>query len=494
MSGHKEDRACCHEALIDSSRGADIRYNCPNLSQVIHSRPMGHLAMPQYDEILNAMRKAVEAAPDNIAIREQFAVLLREAGELEEAEREFRAALALSPDNIQLKLQLAKSFMAQRKWSHALVIVEDVLRIAIPPALCFILHAELLFELGEAERSIEQYRAAIQKDPALANPELAENLGIDAKTGLADYRDELVEGKVRASWDDGSESNSRIERSSFTFKDVGGMDTVKEDIAMKIIFPIKHPEMFEAYGKAAGGGILLYGPPGCGKTLLAKATAGEIDAGFISVGINDVVDMWIGNSEKNLHSYFERARENKPCVLFFDEVDALGSSRSEMRASGGRQLINQFLSEMDGMQGQNDGLLILAATNAPWHMDTAFRRPGRFDRILFVPPPDLAARIDILRIHCSNKPTQSLDLESIAKKTEGFSGADLRGIVETAIEAKLKQAMKVGKIQPITTPDLLTAAKAAKPTTKDWFSTARNHALYANQGGYYDDILKYLKI
>ena len=167
---------------------------------------------------------------------------------------------------------------------------------------------------------------------------------------------------------------------------------LKEEIRLKIIYPLQHADLYAAYGKSAGGGILMYGPPGCGKTHLARATAGEIKAGFLSVGINDVLDMWIGNSERNLHEMFEQARQNKPCVLFFDEVDALGASRSDMRASAGRHLINQFLSEMDGVQSANEGVLVLAATNAPWHLDPAFRRPGRFDRVLFVPPPDRPAQ------------------------------------------------------------------------------------------------------
>ena len=135
------------------------------------------------------------------------------------------------------------------------------------------------------------------------------------------------------------------------------------------------------------------------KTHLARATAGEINATFLSVGISDVLEMWLGNSERNLHQLFQQARRNKPCVLFFDEVDALAASRTDMRTSAARHMINQFLSEMDGVDSSNEGVLTLAATNAPWHVDAAFRRPGRFDRILFVPPPDQAARAAILRIH-----------------------------------------------------------------------------------------------
>ncbi len=250
--------------------------------------------------------------------------------------------------------------------------------------------------------------------------------------------------------------------------------------------------MYAAYGKSIGGGILMYGPPGCGKTHLARATAGEINSSFLSVGINEILDMWIGGSEKRLHEIFEQARRNTPCVLFFDEVDALGASRSDMRQSAGRHLINQFLSELDGVEYNNDGVLILGATNAPWHLDSAFRRPGRFDRILFVPPPDVEARAGILRIICQGKPTQNVDHEHIAKRAKDFSGADLKAVIDKAVETKLQKAMKTGVPEPLTTKDLTAAVKQVRPSTKEWFSTARNYALYSNEGGMYDDIRKFL--
>ncbi len=236
----------------------------------------------------------------------------------------------------------------------------------------------------------------------------------------------------------------------------------------------------------------MYGPPGCGKTYLARATAGEVRANFMAIGISDILDMWFGNSERNLHLAFDMARRNRPCILFFDEVDALAASRSDMRHSAGRHIINQFLAELDGVKHSNEGVLVLGATNAPWHLDTAFLRPGRFDRIIFVPPPDGPSRASILRVLLKDKPTRDVDCDYLAKKLNDFSGADLRAVIDTAVEAKLREAMKKGVPTPLTTADLQAAAKDVKPSSTAWFASARNYALYANQSGFYDDILPYL--
>ena len=443
------------------------------------------------DDALQALREALRASPNNSALRLHFADTLLGRGHAEEAEREYREGLAQSPNSLPMKLGLARAFHQQGKPSHALVLLEDLVKHPNAPARAFLLHAKLLAGIGEIEQAVRQYRRAVELDPGVADPEFAARLGI----GASEEESEVVEGKVRAAWDDDdSAPPQEIERPKITFGDVGGMEKLKEEIRLKIIHPLTHPELYQAYGKTIGGGILMYGPPGCGKTYLARATAGEIKAGFIAVGINDVLDMWIGNSERNLHSLFEQARDHKPCVLFFDEVDALGASRADMRHHAGRQLINQFLAEMDGVKSSNAGVLILAATNAPWHLDSAFRRPGRFDRVLFVPPPDAAARAAILRLQCRGKPTQEIDYDQLGRKTESFSGADLKAVLDVAIERKLQEALKAGVPKPLTTKDLAAAAASLKATTKEWFATARNYALYSNQGGIYDDILRYLKL
>ena len=180
--------------------------------------------------------------------------------------------------------------------------------------------------------------------------------------------------------------------------------------------------------------------------------------------------------------------------MFFDEIDALGASRSDMKQSSGRNLINQFLQELDGIESNNEGVLILGATNTPWHLDTAFRRPGRFDRIIFIPPPDELAREIILKLKLKDKPIDSINYTALAKKAKDYSGADLEAVIDIAIEEKLEEAIQQGVPKPLTTKELGNALKKHKATTAEWFSSAKNYALYANESGLYDEILSYLKI
>ena len=457
------------------------------------------------------LREALRAAPNNAPLLQHAAdVALQHAG-YAVAEALYRQALALQPGNLPVKLGLATAFFQQGKQSAALVIVEDLVGQPDPSPRALLLHARLAFQAGEPVLAARQYRRAQAADPDLTDPSFEQELGAhlparpaptlpkanppapETSSFAAEPPSDEEPARLPAG-DLPADTAVEIDRPTLRFADVGGMEGVKEEIRMKIILPLRQPDLFKAYGKKAGGGILLYGPPGCGKTFLARATAGEVQAGFLAIGISDVLDMWIGQSEKNLHAIFEQARAHRPCVLFFDEVDALGANRTDMLKSGGRQIINQFLSELDGVQTNNDGLLILAATNAPWHLDPAFRRPGRFDRILFVPPPDGAARASILRLQLTGRPVDAMDFDALAKKTEGFSGADLKAVVDLAVEDKLRAAMKSGSIQPLRTGDLADAIKRHRPTVRDWFETARNYALYANQSGLYDDILTHLKL
>ena len=270
------------------------------------------------------------------------------------------------------------------------------------------------------------------------------------------------------------------------------MDEVKQRLNISFLGPLKNPELRRMYGKSLRGGLLLYGPPGCGKTYIAKAIAGELGARFLSIGLTDIIEMWMGNSEKNLKELFDLARRTAPCVLFLDEVDALGQKRSHLRHSGLRTVVNTLLSELDGVGEDNEAVFVLAATNHPWDVDAALRRPGRLDRTVLVLPPDEPARQAIFGIHLADRPCKDLDLAWLAKRTRRFSGADIAHVCETAAEQAIEDAITSGNPDPIGMHHLKRALKQTQASTEAWFETARHYALYANEGGQYDALLTYL--
>ncbi|KEZ47775.1 ATP-binding protein [Metabacillus indicus] len=278
-----------------------------------------------------------------------------------------------------------------------------------------------------------------------------------------------------------------------TFDDVGGLEDVKKRIRMDFIMPIQSPEFFQAFGKKSGGSLLLYGPPGCGKTFLAKAIAGEINASFIHLELQAILSMYVGQSEHNLHDVFEKAREQKPCVLFIDELDALGGNRHRMSQHHDRMIVNQLLLELDGLQSFNEQVYIIGATNTPWYLDPALRRPGRFNSLIFIPPPSQDERELILTLKTKDKPQEKLDLSKVAKATSHFSGADLTQVVDDAVSKAIERSLEQGSLQPMSHADLLKAAKNRNPTTLEWFSTAKNYATFSDTNKDYQHVLDYMK-
>jgi transitional endoplasmic reticulum ATPase len=431
------------------------------------------------NELIKNLLAALSVSPDNIPLRLQVGELMLSEKNYTEAAEQFQIVLEKNYGNRKAQSGLANCYFRLEKYSASVIIYEQMKDdLSLNDQ---VLYVKALIKENSTQQAIAVYQQIIALNPGFKDEEIDSQLRVSSAPAADD---DLTE----------DDNSFFMEKPGIKFSDVGGMQRIKDEISMKIIQPIKNPDLYKAFGKKIGGGILLYGPPGCGKTFIAKATAGEIEAKFINIGLHDILDMWVGNSEKNLHSIFEMARRNTPCVLFFDEVDAMGASRADLKQSGMRHVINQFLAELDGVESDNEGVLILAATNAPWSVDSAFRRPGRFDRIIFVEPPDEKAREEILHSMLEGKPAGEIDTKKIAEAAKEYSGADIKAVIDIAVEEKLRESMSKGSLQPLTTKDLLKAIKQHRPTTQEWFSSARNYALYANESGLYDDILKYMKI
>lgn len=421
--------------------------------------------------------QALSESPENVYIRLLLVKKLQTIPEYkDEIINQINELLKYDADNVQGKNMLSREYYKQGKLSACIILGEELESKGKLELETKLVMAKAFFKENALDKAKTYYEEVLDEDSEMFDDELD-----DAFRLKLDYLEEEFA------------QENFLQKPKIRFEDVGGMSKVKKEIELKIIKPLEHAELYAQYGKKVGGGLLLYGPPGCGKTYIARATAGEIKANFINVSLNDILDMFVGNSEKNLHDIFEVARQNTPCVMFIDEIDALGAKRSDLRQSAGRNVINQFLAELDGIDASNEGILIIGATNAPWHLDPAFRRPGRFDRIIFVPPPDDESKREILKLKLAGKPIEAIDYKSVIKNTKDYSGADIDALVDITVEEKLEKAMETGVPEKISTKDLINASKLHKASTLDWFTTAKNYALFANQSGLYDEILKYIK-
>lgn len=437
---------------------------------------------------LQSLETALEAGPDNTALRSVVVKGCLSLGALDRAREHLG-----NPEcfDARVRLELAAAFLEAHAPETCLLLATDDV------AESLILKARALVACGRADEAKPAYEAAIAANATLEDPELARSLAAKAK--VREIQREGAPALKVISIDRDDTSADDVDRllqpsdTPVTFSDVGGLDDVKRQVHKRIILPFQKPSLFQRFKKRVGGGILMYGPPGCGKTLLARATAGECDAQFINVAISDVLDMYIGESERKLTALFDKARSKTPAVIFFDELEALAARRRHARSQEASKLVSAFLSQMDGFSQNNTGVLMLAATNTPWAIDPAFRRPGRFDRVLFVPPPDRAARAAILQLHLADRPSDgSVKIDKIAKRTSGFSGADLAFLIETAADEAIEASLETSAEVPISHAMVERALADVSPTTAEWLSTARNHARYADEGGYYGEVLAFL--
>jgi SpoVK/Ycf46/Vps4 family AAA+-type ATPase len=423
-------------------------------------------------QLIESLRRAVAAAPDDLPLRLHLAEVLLTAGADADAVTECAAVLARDPGSTAARDLMMRALgtgrlaapteqraepptapVADPRWAPAPLPVQQ------PPA-----------QQPESAPSGFDWSAAEQQIGDIAGPM---------------FVDENSEHTDQAAWE--------VEQANVTLADVGGMVAVKERLEAAFLAPMRNPELRRLYGKSMRGGLLLYGPPGCGKTFIAKAVAGELGARFVSVGLSDILDIYIGGSEKNISELFQLVRRSSPCVLFLDEIDALGQRRTQTRNTAMRGAVNQLLTELDGVSGANEGVFVLAATNQPWDVDPALRRPGRLDRTLLVLPPDLPARESIIRFHLRNRPVEGIDLHKLAGITDGFSGADLQHLCESAAERALMDSARTGTVRMISMNDLLGARQEIRPSIGDWLDTARNVVMFADADNSYAELREYLK-
>lgn len=406
-----------------------------------------------------------------------------------------REALAASPENHALRLVLAETLQEEGELDAALAEYDTLLDAEHLPAEAMLTAGAAALELGRLDRAAAYADAA--RAAGLVEGVADLQAAIDEQLGMGGVVRLVRRGPAEEGLDGEDAEPAPVELSrdeATTFAEVGGLDEVKKTIHRTIILPYQRADLYEKYGRRAGGGILLFGPPGCGKTLLARATAGECGLPFSNIRIEEILDPFFGVSERNLHDAFVQARRYAPCVLFLDEIDAIAFARRKHSGSVGRPLVDQVLQELDAIGADNEGILVLAATNAPWDVDEALKRPGRFDRLIFVPPPDAPARAAILGLHLAGRPAETLDLKAIAKRTPLFSGADLRALVERAVDRVIDEALDApaGEEPRLGQRHLEAALEGFRPTTLEWLETARNYVEFANQGGRYDEVSRFL--
>ena len=463
---------------------------------------------------LNALREAAARSPHNVSLLLLLGRACIDELQLQDAREAFDRVLTIEPDHLEAQLGLGLVLFLQGDTSGAAVRAERALHVDPAFAPAHLLLSRVFLSEGDRTKAVEHFDRAAEIDGTISDPSLEQDLGRtvrDARRAPSgpslepmppdsplvdsggDFFDDPYADEPPLDWrPETFYAPGDPDRGEVTFADVGGMEALKEEIRLKIIYPLQHPDLYKAYGRRTGGGMLIYGPPGCGKTLLLRAVAGEVPCNFMAVGLHEIFDPYAGSSERNLHQIFQTARAHAPCVLVFDDLDSLAADRRQVREGQLRNLVNQFLHEMDGIRGENQRILVIGATNQPWHLDPAFRRPGRFDQVIFVPPPDEPGRAQIIELLARDKPIAELDTARLVAATQGFSGADLKWLFDRAAELTLADAIHSGQPVPITMDLLVEVATGQQPSTRAWFEGFQNQVPAAGTDGIYGEVRKFL--
>lgn len=447
----------------------------PTFSEAYFNRGLCYYNLKNFDKGITDYSKAAELDPKNPVIYNNRGDAYYRKQDFNAAIEDYDRALAINPKYLKAFYNRGLAYACLQDYEKAVEDFTEVISLNTNFAEAYHIRGLAYDYLNQMNKAIADYDKAIE-----LNPDFTEAIN---------HR-EIAKGKLaggggavgQAAGPGGEQQNQGINaaklltKPTMKFTEVAGMEKMKEEINEAIVYPLLKPELARSYGKLAGGGIMLYGPPGCGKTFVMKAAAGECNSNFINAKISDIVDMYVGNTEKNLHNIFETARKNSPCIIFFDEVEAMGGRREDMTQSTQymKMAVNQLLFEMDGIESNNVNVLVVGATNAPWDVDPALRRSGRFGKSIIIPEPEFKSRIEIIKMHVKKVPAASkIAYFRLGLATVGYASADLKALVEDAAAIPWRAAFKSGKQRSVTTDDFIVALKKKKSSLPPWYAQAK---------------------
>jgi len=447
----------------------------PTFSEAYFNRGLCYYNLKNFDKAIADYTKSADLDPKNPVIYNNRGDAHYRKQDFDTAIKDYDHALGINPKYLKAFYNRGLAYACQQDYEKA---VEDFTEvIGLNPSFSEAYHIRgLAYDyLNQLDKAITDYDKAIELNPnfteAINHREIAKG-----KQGGGGGGGGTTSTGGEAGQNQGINAVKLLSKPKMKFIEVAGMHKMKEEINESIVYPLLKPDLARTYGKLAGGGIMLYGPPGCGKTFIMKAAAGECNSNFINAKISDIVDMYVGNTEKNLHNIFETGRKNSPCIIFFDEVEALGGRREDMNQATAhmKMAVNQLLFEMDGIESNNANVLVVGATNAPWDVDPALRRSGRFGKAIIIPEPDFTSRRDILKMHVKKVPAASgIVFNRLALATVGYASADLKAIVEEAAAVPWREAFKTGKQRSVNTGDFIAAIKKKKSSLPPWYEQAK---------------------
>jgi len=462
----------------------------PVFSEAYFNRALSYYQLKNFDKSVADYTKSMELDPQNPIIYNNRGDAFYRKQDFQSAVKDYDKAITLNPNYLKAFYNRGLSYASIEEYEKAVEDFTKVIKLKADFAEAYHLRGLAFEYAGNISSAIGDYTKALE-----LNPELTE-----AKTHLESAKAKKDQEGKSGGGEGGTADIKMLVKPNTTFIDVAGMTKMKEEIREAVVYPMRNPDLARKYGKLAGGGILMYGPPGCGKTFIVKAAAGECQAGFINAKLSDLLDMYVGNTEKNIHKVFELARKNSPCLLFFDEVEAIGGRRDQQEGQQYMKMaVNQMLYEMDGVEANNQNVLIIAATNAPWDVDPALRRSGRFSKTIYIPEPDYTSRLAMLKMYAKKRPMAMLiPFNMLALATIAYASADHKSIVEDAatipwreaflaIEKKTEELMKGGMAKEqaeelakkqvsqrsITLGDFVAAIAKKRSSLPPWYEQAK---------------------